>query len=72
MLLLFFVNSAKLACKYIKCLLNINIFKLKGEYYEINSFVYFFISLYSELSADQKLKFNKSLQISGIGISKAV
>jgi hypothetical protein len=28
--------------------------------------------LYSELSADQKLKFNKSLQISGTVISKAV
>ena len=32
----------------------------------------FLTKLYSELSADQKLKFNKSLQISGIGISKAV
>ena len=30
----------------------------------------FLIKLYSELNADQKLKFNKSLQISGAGISK--
>jgi hypothetical protein len=32
----------------------------------------FLIKLYSELNADQKLKFNKSLQISGTIISKAV
>ena len=32
----------------------------------------FLTKLYSELSADQKLKFNKSLQISGTGISKAI
>ena len=32
----------------------------------------FLIKLYSELNADQKLKFNKSLQISGANISKAV
>ena len=32
----------------------------------------FLTKLYSELSADQKLKFNKSLQISGTVISKAV
>ena len=32
----------------------------------------FLTKLYSELSPDQKLKFNKSLQISGVGISKAV
>ena len=32
----------------------------------------FLTKLYSELSADQKLKFNKSLQISGAVISKAV
>ena len=32
----------------------------------------FLVKLYSELNADQKLKFNKSLQISGSGISKAV
>ena len=30
----------------------------------------FLTKLYSELNADQKLKFNKSLQISGAGISK--
>ena len=32
----------------------------------------FLTKLYSELNADQKLKFNKSLQISGTLISKAV
>ena len=32
----------------------------------------FLTKLYSELSADQKLKFNKSLQISGSVISKVV
>ena len=32
----------------------------------------FLTKLYSELSADQKIKFNKSLQISGTVISKAV
>ena len=32
----------------------------------------FLVKLYSELNADQKLKFNKSLQISGSGISKVV
>ncbi len=32
----------------------------------------FLVKLYSELNADQKLKFNKSLQISGSNISKAV
>ena len=30
----------------------------------------FLTKLYLELNADQKLKFNKSLQISGAGISK--
>ena len=32
----------------------------------------FLAKVYSELNADQKLKFNKSLQISGTLISKAV
>ena len=32
----------------------------------------FLVKLYSELNADQKLKFNKTLQISGSNISKAV
>ena len=32
----------------------------------------FLTKLYSELNADQKLKFNKSLQISGSVISKAI
>ena len=30
----------------------------------------FLTKLYSELTADQKLKFNKSLQISAVGVSK--
>jgi hypothetical protein len=30
----------------------------------------FLVKIYSELNADQKLKFSKSLQISNIGISK--
>ena len=30
----------------------------------------FLVKLYSELNADQKLKFNKSLQISTVGVSK--
>ena len=30
----------------------------------------FLVKLYSELSADQKLKFNKSLQVSNNNISK--
>ena len=32
----------------------------------------FLLKLYSELNSDQKLKFSKSLQISNVGISKAV
>ena len=32
----------------------------------------FLVKLYSELNSDQKIKFNKSLQISGTVISKAV
>ena len=32
----------------------------------------FLVKLYSELNADQKLKFNKTLQISGSNISKAI
>ena len=32
----------------------------------------FLVKLYSELNSDQKLKFNKTLQISGSNISKAV
>ena len=32
----------------------------------------FLAKVYSELNADQKLKFNKTLQISGSNISKAV
>jgi hypothetical protein len=32
----------------------------------------FLVKVYSELSADQKLKFNKNLQISDSGFSKVV
>ena len=32
----------------------------------------FLVKLYSELNPDQKLKFSKSLQISNVGISKAI
>tara|TARA_B110000027_G_C15883929_1_gene196686 strand:- start:132 stop:503 length:372 start_codon:yes stop_codon:yes gene_type:complete len=32
----------------------------------------FLVKLYSELSNDQKIKFSKSLQTSGIGISKVI
>ena len=32
----------------------------------------FLVKLYSELSSDQKLKFNKSLQVSDSNISKVV
>ena len=30
----------------------------------------FLVKLYSELNSDQKLKFNKSIQVSAVGISK--
>ena len=32
----------------------------------------FLVKLYSELNSDQKLKFNKSLQVANSNISKAV
>ncbi len=32
----------------------------------------FLVKIYSELNVDQKIKFSKSLQISGASISKAV
>ncbi|MDA7552295.1 helix-turn-helix domain-containing protein [Candidatus Pelagibacter sp.] len=46
----------------------INVEKSKEGNININ--YNFLIKLYSELSAEQKLKFSKSLEISGIGISK--
>ena len=46
----------------------INIVKSKEGHMNIN--YNFLVKVYSELSNDQKLKFSKSLQISGIGISK--
>ena len=48
----------------------INIEKSKEGHMNVN--YNFLTKLYSELNADQKLKFNKSLQISGGVISKAV
>ena len=42
----------------------------KSKEGNININYNFLIKLYSELSAEQKLKFSKSLEISGIGISK--
>ena len=48
----------------------INLDKSKEGHINVN--YNFLTKIYSELSADQKLKFNKSLQISGAVISKAV
>ena len=48
----------------------INIEKSKEGYINVN--YNFLAKLYSELNQDQKIKFNKSLQISGTIISKAV
>ena len=48
----------------------INLEKSKEGHMNVN--YNFLVKLYSELNADQKLKFNKSLQISGSNISKAV
>ena len=48
----------------------INLDKSKEGHMNVN--YNFLTKLYSELSADQKLKFNKSLQIAGTVISKAI
>ena len=48
----------------------INLEKSQGGHMNIN--YNFLIKLYSELSNDQKLNFNKSIESSVIGISKAV
>ena len=48
----------------------INVARSKEGHMNIN--YNFLTKLYSELNADQKLKFNKSLQISGTYVSKAV
>ena len=48
----------------------INIERSKEGHMTVN--YNFLIKLYSELNADQKIKFNKSLQMSGTVISKAV
>jgi len=47
----------------------INLEKSKEGHMNVN--YNFLVKLYSELSSDQKLKFNKNLQI-GIGLSKAI
>ena len=44
----------------------------KSQEGHININYNFLTKIYSELNADQKLKFNKTLQISGSNISKAV
>jgi len=49
-------------------LLNIN----KSEQGHMNVNYNFLVKLYSELNNDQKLKFNKSLQILDFGLSKAI
>jgi len=48
----------------------INLEKSQGGHMNIN--YNFLVKLYSELSNDQKLNFNKSIESSAIGISKAV
>ena len=48
----------------------INLEKSQGGHMNIN--YNFLVKLYSELSNDQKLNFNKSIESSVIGISKAV
>ena len=48
----------------------INLEKSKEGHMNIN--YNFLVKLYSELNADQKLKFNKSLQVGSSNISKAV
>ena len=48
----------------------INLEKSKEGHMNVN--YNFLVKVYSELNADQKLKFNKTLQISGSNISKAV
>jgi len=48
----------------------INLKKSQGGHMNIN--YNFLVKLYSELSNDQKLNFNKSIESSVIGISKAV
>ena len=48
----------------------INLEKTREGHMNVN--YNFLTKLYSELTADQKIKFNKSLQISGTVISKAV
>jgi transcriptional regulator with XRE-family HTH domain len=45
---------------------------VKNQEGHLNVNYNFLVKIYSELSNDQKLKFSKSLQVSGIGISKAV
>ena len=44
--------------------------KKKSQEGHMNVNYNFLTKLYSELTADQKIKFNKSLQISSVGVSK--
>jgi transcriptional regulator with XRE-family HTH domain len=48
----------------------INLDKSKESHMNVN--YNFLVKLYSELTNEQKLKFNKNLQISNVGISKVV
>ena len=48
----------------------INLDKSKEGHLNIN--YNFLVKMYSELNNDQKIKFNKSIQVSNIGISKVV
>ena len=48
----------------------INLEKSKEGHMNVN--YNFLIKLYSELSSEQKIKFSKTLEISGVNISKAV
>ena len=48
----------------------INLDKSKEGHLNVN--YNFLVKMYSELNNDQKIKFNKSIQVSNIGISKVV
>ena len=48
----------------------VNTEKLQEDHMHIN--YNFLIKLYSELNNDQKLKFNKNLQTSNVGLAKAI
>ena len=48
----------------------INLEKSKEGHMNVN--YNFLVKIYSELSSDQKLKFNKNLQVTNIGLSKVI